>query len=134
MEAVQLANDSKYGLTASVWTSNVARAQKIAEQLEFGTVTINDHLTTAGMPDCPWGGVKDSGIGRTMGATLDEFCQLRHIHANDPITGPIKPPWWYPYSKKGYDMVQAFGGMISSNKVMDKIRGLGAGLSAAMRR
>src|SRR6267378_3281548 len=66
-DAVRLANDSVYGLTASVWTSNLSRGQKLARQIDAGTVMINEVLYTHAIAQTPWGGTKQSGLGRTHG-------------------------------------------------------------------
>ena len=64
-EAVALANDSDFGLGASVWTSDRVRGERIAGELQSGMVWINDHMFSHGACQCAWGGVKDSGLGRT---------------------------------------------------------------------
>lgn len=66
-EAIQMANDSDLGLTASVWSKNLRVARRIASQLEAGVITINNHLVSHGIPNLPWGGFKQSGVGRTHG-------------------------------------------------------------------
>lgn len=66
-EVIELANDSTVGLTASVWTKNRKLGRRIASHLEAGVVTINGHLFTHGMANLPWGGFKDSSLGRTHG-------------------------------------------------------------------
>jgi len=66
-EAIELANDSDLGLTASVWTKNHRLGRKIANQLHAGVVTVNSHLISHGIPNLPWGGFKESGVGRTHG-------------------------------------------------------------------
>src|SRR5205085_2180219 len=63
-EAIALANDSEFGLSASVWTLDRAKGDRIARRLEAGSVWINDHMYSHGTCQCSWGGVKDSGIGR----------------------------------------------------------------------
>jgi len=64
-EAIRLANQSEYGLSASIWASNLGRAKAIARQLNCGTVFINDSLFSHAVPQLPWGGVKKSGFGRS---------------------------------------------------------------------
>jgi acyl-CoA reductase-like NAD-dependent aldehyde dehydrogenase len=66
-EAIYLANDSDLGLSASVWSRDLARAQQVAAQLEVGSVNINDTISHFGMPHLLFGGIKQSGIGRTHG-------------------------------------------------------------------
>jgi len=79
-EAIELANDSNLGLTASVWTKNHRLGRKIANHLEAGVVTINNHLFSHGMANLPWGGFKESGVGRTHGEFgLLEMTQPRAI-------------------------------------------------------
>ena len=62
-EAIRLANDSEYGLTASVWTNDRRRGRRLAERIEAGTVCVNDHAFTYGAIETPWQGVKESGVG-----------------------------------------------------------------------
>ena len=66
-EAIRLANDSPYGLTASGWTRSEATAQRLQRELVAGVVSINDHSSSFAEPQAPWGGVKWSGIGRIHG-------------------------------------------------------------------
>ena len=66
-EAVKLANDSVFGLTASVWTRDIARGRRMAERIDAGTVMVNEVVYTHGIAQTPWGGVKESGYGRTHG-------------------------------------------------------------------
>src|SRR5437762_3297766 len=66
-EAIRLANDSDYGLTASGWTRDPATAGRLERELQAGVVTINDCVYTFGEPSAPWGGFKKSGLGRAHG-------------------------------------------------------------------
>jgi acyl-CoA reductase-like NAD-dependent aldehyde dehydrogenase len=63
-EAVALANDSSYGLNASVWSRDIKKAQRVVSQLETGNAYINDVIKNIGNPDLPFGGVKRSGFGK----------------------------------------------------------------------
>jgi acyl-CoA reductase-like NAD-dependent aldehyde dehydrogenase len=99
-EAVRLANDSQYGLSASVWTGDTARGERVARRLECGAVNVNDALTNVFCPGLPMGGWKDSGIGyRSGGASgLIKFCRQQ------AITAPRLPTQksellWYSSSK-----------------------------------
>src|SRR5882724_8707046 len=98
-EAVRLANDSIYGLTACVWTSDISRGRRIAEQLAAGTVMINEVVYTHAIAQTPWGGVKQSGYGRTHGRLgLLELVTPQHIHVNRLPWVPDL--WWFRYSQQ----------------------------------
>ena len=94
-EAIRLANDSPYGLTASGWTRSEETARRLQRELLAGVVTINDHVSSFGEPVAPWGGVKWSGIGRIHGLLgLREMVQPKYVSL-DRGRGPEL--WWYPY-------------------------------------
>ena len=96
-EAIALANDSVYGLTASVWTKNFRRGRRIAQLIEAGTVMVNEVVYTHGIAQTPWGGVKESGYGRTHGRLgLLELVTAQHIHVNRISFLPDL--WWFSYS------------------------------------
>jgi succinate-semialdehyde dehydrogenase/glutarate-semialdehyde dehydrogenase len=104
-EAVRLANDSHLGLLAYVFTRDRKKGARLAERIEAGTVMVNDVLNTYGAPETPWGGVKQSGIGRTHSDDgLRDLCQARHVNVDR--LAPRRDLWWYPYSDKalGYMM------------------------------
>ena len=99
-EAIRLANDSAYGLSAYVFTSDRSKADRIANQLIAGTVMHNDTLYTHAAPETPWGGVKSSGLGRVHGKHgLRDFCEIRHVNL-ERVNFPAF--WYYPYSKKAW--------------------------------
>lgn len=79
-EAVKLANGTNLGLTSSVFSTNTHHARRVAAQLQSGVVTINDHLFTHAMSETPWGGYKESGMGRTHGVLgLKEMSNVKCI-------------------------------------------------------
>jgi betaine-aldehyde dehydrogenase len=94
-EAIELANDSAYGLGANIYTNNMEWAMKAMEHITAGTFWINDPLTDndAG----PFGGMRQTGHSRELGEEgLDEFRETKHVHLD--YKQEIKP-YWYPYSK-----------------------------------
>jgi acyl-CoA reductase-like NAD-dependent aldehyde dehydrogenase len=94
-EAIRLANDSEYGLTASAWTRDPEVARKVSGALSTGVVTVNDCVYSYGEPTAPWGGVRHSGIGRTHGALgLREMVSAKYV-ASEYRSSPNL--WWYPY-------------------------------------
>jgi aldehyde dehydrogenase (NAD+) len=80
-EALAVANDSPYGLLAGVWTDSVDRAHRLARDLEYGMVSVNETPNT--FPQTPFGGVKESGIGREQGQhALDEYTRVKNVSLN----------------------------------------------------
>ncbi|MBU6429383.1 MAG: aldehyde dehydrogenase family protein [Cyanobacteria bacterium REEB65] len=105
-EALELANSSSLGLNAYVFSRNVRRARRLAERIEAGTVMINDVLATYGSPETPWGGVKQSGIGRVH----SEFGLLELVavhHVNYPLFPVPRELWWFPYRKRLSNLTEA---------------------------
>ncbi len=83
-------------LTASVWTRNKKTAQWAAERLEAGGVTVNDHMITFNEPGAIWGGIKQTGMGRTHGPYgLLEIANIKFVSAD--FSGKKSRMWWYPY-------------------------------------
>jgi aldehyde dehydrogenase (NAD+) len=100
-EVIRRANDSEYGLTASIWTADAARARRVAHALEVGGVSINNVMATEANPALPFGGVKSSGFGRYKGELgLQTFCNAKSVLI-DKDSGKIEANW-YPYTKEKY--------------------------------
>lgn len=100
-EAIGYANNSNLALTSSVWSKDAKRARRIAEQLESGVTTINDHLYTHGLSEMPWGGWKHSGLGRTHGP--EGLLEMTHAKAiNWDILPAKRNLWWYPFDEQAY--------------------------------
>jgi acyl-CoA reductase-like NAD-dependent aldehyde dehydrogenase len=102
-EAVALANDSNLGLTGSVWSHDSSRADALARRIQAGAVTINDHLMSHGLPETPWGGFKQSSLGRTHGAIgFDEMTQPQVI-VHDVLPRLKRDLWWHPHGRRVYE-------------------------------
>ncbi len=116
-EAVRLANDSIYGLTASVFTKDIARGKQLAERIDAGTVMVNEVLYTHGIAQTPWGGVKQSGIGRTHGrAGLLEMVSPQHIHLNRL---PFIPDlWWFNYTSEAGKLFRGLARRFASGSIL----------------
>jgi succinate-semialdehyde dehydrogenase/glutarate-semialdehyde dehydrogenase len=98
-EALRQANNSVYGLTGSVWTRNRARGLALAQQMKVGNAAVNDHVMSASAPHLPWGGVKDSGYGRTRGEEgLLEMTTTQSLSIERLLPLP-REFFWYPYSR-----------------------------------
>ena len=94
--AIELANDSDYGLGASIYTSNLETAMRAATELQAGTVWINDPLKDNDA--APFGGYKMSGLGRELGSEgLSAFTQSKHVHID--FAQVPSPEWWFPYER-----------------------------------
>jgi acyl-CoA reductase-like NAD-dependent aldehyde dehydrogenase len=96
-EAIALANDSDFGLGASVWTMNRAKGERIARRVQAGMVWVNDHMYTHGVCSCSWGGVKDSGLGRSHSKFgLYESVNVKLVTWEPSRTRDF---WWHPYDE-----------------------------------
>jgi acyl-CoA reductase-like NAD-dependent aldehyde dehydrogenase len=102
-EAVQLANESNYGLAGSVWSRNLKKAESLARQMHCGALMVNDHLLSHGMTETPWGGFKDSGNGRGHGQFAFEAVTAPRVVVNDWLKLARRQPYWMPYNRQTYD-------------------------------
>jgi acyl-CoA reductase-like NAD-dependent aldehyde dehydrogenase len=123
-EAIRKANDNEYGLTASVITRDHAWGERVARELEVGTVLINEVTYTAGVPETPWGGVKHSGIGRKHSELgMLEFVHMRHIHRPRSRFFVFKSWWWFPYTPFQYSLFKEFLGVYRTS-ILDRLRAI----------
>ncbi len=96
-EALRLANATRYGLNASVWTRDKRRGFALAKSIESGCAVVNDCMTTYGVAEAPFGGIKESGIGRVNGEIgLRSYCHVKSILIER--LGSKREAVWYPYS------------------------------------
>jgi hypothetical protein len=95
---VRLANDSEFGLAASVWTRSPARGERLARRIQAGTVMVNDVVSCFGISEAPHGGIKSSGMGRAHGRFgLEEMVRLKYLDL-EGMQG-MKKVWWYKYGR-----------------------------------
>ena len=115
-EAIALANDSEYGLNGNVWTTDLAKGQRIAERIETGGVCVNDMAMTYGVAEAPFGGVKTSGVGAVNGEQgLRNYCHAQPILSDRKGRGPLQGG--YPYTRKAEDGMQKFVRMLYGTKL-----------------
>lgn len=123
-EAVRLANDTHLGLMGYVFTRDRDKGRRLAERVRAGTVMVNDVIVAYAMPETPFGGVRESGMGRVHGEEgLRSMCEIRHVNV-DRVATFERDPLWYPYSDAGYQVLLKatrvlFGGGSIVQRVLD---------------
>jgi acyl-CoA reductase-like NAD-dependent aldehyde dehydrogenase len=111
-EAIRLANDSQFGLGASVWTKDRAKGERMSHEIESGMVWVNDHSFSHGACQCAWGGVKDSGLGRSHSKFGFYECVNIKQLAWEP--GWTRDMWWQPYDRKLADAIRTSAQLLYS--------------------
>jgi len=113
-QAIELANDSDYGLNASVWSSDINKAERVARQLQVGNWAVNDVIKNIGHAGLPFGGVKNSGFGRYHGAEgLRNFTYtVSGLTSRSQLNDE---PNWFPYSERRYQQMRGFIDFVFGN-------------------
>ena len=121
-EAVRLANDSQFGLAASVWTRDRERGRRLARQLEAGTVMVNDCLSSFGITEAPHGGCKLSGLGRTHSRVgLMEMVRLKYIDVD--LVPKLPKLWWFGYDARASRLMERFTEFLFAPRLWARLRG-----------
>lgn len=101
-QAVALANDSSLGLTGSVWSRDTRHAVDLGRRIHAGVITVNDHLISHGIAETPWGGFKESGIGRGHGEfVFDEMTEPQAV-VEELLPFARRNVFWHPYGAEVY--------------------------------
>jgi acyl-CoA reductase-like NAD-dependent aldehyde dehydrogenase len=120
-EAVALANDSAFGLAASIWTRNKSRGQRLARQINAGTVMVNDVVSCFSISEAPHGGVKASGMGRTHGRWgVEEMVRVKYVDS-DRLPG-MKKLWWFGYGSEFSGEMNSFLDLLYARPLRYKMK------------
>jgi succinate-semialdehyde dehydrogenase/glutarate-semialdehyde dehydrogenase len=121
-EAVALANDSAYGLAASIFTRDRKRGEALARRIMAGTVMVNDVIACFGISEAPHGGVKASGIGRTHGRFgLEEMVWPKYVDSDRMPR--MKKLWWYGYGPAFGQQMGGFIELLFAKGLINRLRG-----------
>lgn len=132
-QAIELANDSEFGLAASVWTRDRKKGEALARQIKAGTVMVNDMISCFGISEAPHGGFKQSGIGRTHGEMgLTEMVQVKYIDSD--LLPNMRKVWWYGYGSQLQQQMESLMRMMFGRRLLSKFRSATRSLGALQRR
>jgi acyl-CoA reductase-like NAD-dependent aldehyde dehydrogenase len=111
-DAIRRTNAGRYGLGASIWTKDIARAERLAERLEVGVVDVNNHSMTGAIPDLPWSGMRETGFGiANSELSLTTFCRPKSVLI-DENAGP--EPFWMPFDAAAFEL----GDLLADAQIM----------------
>jgi acyl-CoA reductase-like NAD-dependent aldehyde dehydrogenase len=121
--AISLANDSALGLTASVWTRSKKMATWMAERIETGTITINDHMFSFIEPAAIWGGIKQTGMGRSHGPFgIQELVNIKFVSFD--FLKKKKQLWWFPYDSGLVSLLKKSAILFHHNRIRERLKAL----------
>ena len=121
-EALAIANSSRYGLTASVWSRDRREAMRLAAMMNAGSIMINDHLMSHGLAEAPWGGFGDSGLGKTHGEAGFKEMLKTIVIVDELLPAAKRNPWWQPYSRKVFLGLAAFGDFLGGPGFIKRLK------------
>ncbi len=132
-EAVRLANDSAFGLSASIWTGDRRRGEALARRIEAGAILVNDATSYVGAAEVPHGGEKDSGVGRSHGEFgMLETCRPRFV-GSDRLDWMAKP-WWFGYHADSLAARDAFLRFAFAPSLLARVRAIPGALKLLFNR
>ncbi len=136
-DAVDRANDTRYGLTGSVWTTETDRGEAVARRIEAGTVTVNEHLYTFGLHATPWGGYKDTGGDFSHGRWgVESVTRAKHVHVAEGETGlrtgRFRDLWWFPYDEDTPEVLGKAMEVMYGSEVANRLRNAPSVLKAML--
>ena len=132
-EAVRFANDSDYGLAASVWTRDRAHGERLARQIQAGTVMVNDTVSCFSISEAPHGGVKSSGLGRTHGRWgLQEMVRVKYVDSD--LLPRMKKIWWFGYGADFTREMENFLGLLFARPLRERVKSALRAVGALWRR